>query len=192
MTEGRITSTGFCVNVPWVWNAVRLSIVASGIALASAAFAQPPQFLVGARAGLAAPHELEFDLGPMIGVDGAYGMHRLIALEVAVEQSFHPVRRPAGTVRGRATVANVGIQYRINITPGAVPYAVLAVESRWMKVSGERTRNFAGGAFALGILSPLGRSWFAGLEARFGITSQGGFPLRQAYLAKLGYRTAAF
>ena len=69
---------------------------------------------------------------------------------------------------------------------------MLAVESRWLRVSGEGTRTFPGGSFAVGILSPLWRRWYAGLEARVGITREGGFPLRQAYLLKFGYRTTAF
>ena len=173
-------------------NAVRAWLLGWAIAVAPGASAQPLQLLVGARGGVAAPNELAFDPGPMVGVDGAYGMQRLVALELVVEQSFHRVMRPIGTVRGTATVAMVGIQYRLDITPAAVPYAVLAIESRWMHVSGEGTRNFPGGAFGLGILAPLGLNWFAGVEARFGITPQGGFPLRQAYLVRLGYRTAGF
>jgi hypothetical protein len=174
-----------------VRTAVLTSIACGALWLAPVASAQP-QFLVGARAGVAAPNELNFDIGPMVGVDGAYAIHRLIAFELAVEQSFHPVKRPEGTARGTATVANLGVQYRLGISPAAVPYAVLAVESRWMHVRGEGTRHFPGGAFGVGILAPLERSWFVGLEGRFGITPQGGFPLRQAYLAKLGYRTSAF
>ena len=172
-------------------NGVRLALLATAIAAAPAAFGQP-QFLIGARGGVAAPNELNFDPGPMVGIDVAYAVQRLVALELTVDQSFHAVRREDGTVRGNATVGNLGVQYRIDITPSAVPYVLLAVESRWMRVPGEGTRNFNGGAFALGILAPFGANWFAGLEARYGITIQGGFPLRQEYLAKLGYRTASF
>jgi hypothetical protein len=170
---------------------VRLALLATAIAAAPAAFGQP-QFLIGARAGVEAPNELEFAPGPMIGIDVAYAVQRLVALELTVDQSFHAVRRPDGALRGNATVGNLGVQYRIDITPSAVPYAVLAVESRRLRVPGEGTRNLTGGAFGLGILAPFGDSWFAGLEARYGITIQGGFPLRQEYLAKLGYRTASF
>ena len=158
---------------------------------APAAFGQP-QILVGARAGVAAPNELRFDPGPMVGIDVAYGFQRLVAIELVVDHSFHAVRREGGTVRGNATVGNLGVQYRIDITPSAVPYAVLAVESRWLRVPGEGTSNLTGGAFGLGLLVPLATNWFAGVEARYGITVQGGFPLRQEYLAKLGYRTASF
>jgi hypothetical protein len=181
-----------CSSVRRVRIAVPISMAGWALCLASVACAHPSQFLVGGRAGIAAPNELEFDVGPMVGVDGAYAVHRLIAFEVAVEQSFHPVKRPAGTVRGTATVANLGVQYRLGRSPAAVPYAVLAVESRWMRVSGEGTRHFGGGAFGVGILAPMGGNWFAGVEARFGISPLGGFPLRQAYLAKLGWRTSAF
>jgi hypothetical protein len=174
-----------------VRNGVRLALLATAIAAAPAAFGQP-QFLIGARGGVAAPNELNFDPGPMVGIDVAYAVQRLVALELTVDQSFHAVRRPDGALRGNVTLANLGVQYRIDITPSAVPYVLLAVESRWMRVPGEGTRNFNGGAFALGILAPFGANWFAGLEARYGITIQGGFPLRQEYLAKLGYRTASF
>jgi hypothetical protein len=185
--------------IPRVWygaavrNGVRLFLVATIVAAAPAALGQP-QVLIGARAGVSAPNELAFDPGPMVGIDVAYALQRLVAVELAVDHSFHAVRLPlpTGTVRGSATLANLGVQYRLDITPSAVPYALLAVESRWMRVPGAGTRNFAGGAFALGILAPFGGNWFAGLEARYGITLQGAFPLRQEYLAKMGYRTAAF
>lgn len=168
-----------------------ISIIAALVA-APAAFAQP-QFLVGARAGVAAPNELGFDLGPMAGVDVAYALQRLVALELAVEQSFHAVTAVGGQkVRGNATVGNLGVQYRIDVTPSAVPYVLLAIESRWMRVAGQQTRNLSGGAFAVGILVPFTQHWSAGLEARYGITLQGSFPLRQVYLAKIGYRTAGF
>jgi hypothetical protein len=170
---------------------MRLCLVATALAAAPAAFGQR-QVLIGARAGVAAPNELQFDLGPAFGIDVAYAFHRLVALELAVDQSIHSVRRPAGTVRGNATIANLGAQYRIDITPSAIPYALLAVESRWMRVAGEQTRNLAGGAFALGILVPFAANWFAGIEARYGITLTGAFPLRQEYVLKLGYRTGTF
>ena len=172
-------------------NRLRLVLLAAALAAAPSAFAQP-QFLIGARAGVAAPNELQFDPGPVLGADFAYAVQRLVALELVVDQSFHAVKRPAGTLRGNVTLANLGVQYRIDITPSAIPYALLAVESRWMRVPGESTKHIAGGAFALGILAPFGGDWFAGIEARYGITLQGGFPLRQEYTAKLGYRTAAF
>jgi hypothetical protein len=133
---------------------------------------------VGARAGISAPSALELDAGPMAGLDLGLRLHPLWALEAGLERSWH---RP-----DVLTLGWLGLQYRLDAT-ALLPYLTLAVEGSTRRDGEGRQALELGGALGLGVLVPLGQTWFWGGEARYGVGVDGAFPTRQAFFLRLGY-----
>ncbi len=169
--------------------------VVTAVALASALCALPAaaqvQVLAGARGGVALPGDAGLPAGPMAGVDVTVRMHRLLAAEATLEQSLH-TRELSGTAQDAwFTAWSLGLQYRLDVAQ-VVPYAVLGVEGTRETTLGRTLHSDYGAVFGFGFFWPLGRHLYWGAEARYGIGTDGAFPTRQAYLARLGWRSAAF
>ena len=165
--------------------AVRASctlLLSCALSMSAATAHGGPAVLVGGRAGVSAPTALELSPGPLLGADVTLRLHSLWAVELALEHGWH--RGPVSLAQGA-----LGLQYRIDVTH-VVPYVTVAAEGRRLVLRGREPVFGYGGALAGGVLVPFGERWFWGAEARYGISAQGEFPVRQTFLLRIGWRSS--
>jgi len=147
------------------------------ILLSFAAHADPP-LMLGVRGGVSAPSALELSAGPMVGADLTVGVWGLWAFELGFEHSWHD-----GPQLSQGTL---GVQYRLDVGR-VVPYVTVAAEGARLDDRGRSASLLFGGAVGLGVFGRFGESWFWGAEARYGVGTEG-FPSRQTFLTRLGWR----
>ncbi|MGA9524846.1 MAG: hypothetical protein WBV82_25530 [Myxococcaceae bacterium] len=155
-------------------------LLALAISLTAATAQGDPAVLLGGRSGVNAPTALELSPGPLVGADVTLRLKSLWAVEFVLEHGWHgPVSLTQGAL---------GLQYRIDVTL-VVPYLTLAAEAQRLARRGRPPVFGYGGALAGGVLVPFGERWFWGAEARYGISLQGEFPVRQTFLLRIGWRS---
>lgn len=176
------TVSGVRVAATWM-------LLFGGALSASPAHAVP--VWIGARAGISAPTSLRLPAGPSAGVDLTWSPFRLVGFEAVVDQSLHWVDQETHVTRVGSTSASLGVQYRVDVT-SVLPYVALALTARRLQAQGGAPVLLFGGAVGLGVLVPLGSNLFVGGEARYGVQSDGAFPVAQQYVLRFGWRFGAF
>jgi hypothetical protein len=178
-------------TVPALVRAALLLCVLASVLASLPAYAWP-QTLVAAHAGIASSFVEGASLGPSGGLSGDLALGRQLAVELALDQSFHQVAASGGPISAAQTGAGLGLQYRFDVAP-AVPFVTLS--ARWARFSprGFEPVDDLSGALAIGFLYSFAASWFAGAEARYGYSlSDGAFPSSSTFVLRVGWMSEAF